>query len=102
MQARTAGVNYAGSATYVTGSHSMKFGYHGYWWKDDRELHTNTQAPDVLAGHDGLADTVHLYEPARPAPERRVRLVDTIVVYQKPALRPRSSPHRSRGERRGH
>ncbi len=43
MQARTAGVNYTGSATYVTGSHSMKFGYQGYWWKDDRELHTNTQ-----------------------------------------------------------
>ena len=21
----------------------MKFGYQGYWWKDDRELHTNTQ-----------------------------------------------------------
>jgi hypothetical protein len=43
MHARTAGVNYTGSATYVTGSHSMKFGYQGYWWKDDRELHTNTQ-----------------------------------------------------------
>src|SRR5713226_6783248 len=43
MQARTAGVNYTGSATYVTGSHSMKFGYQGHWWKDDRELHTNTQ-----------------------------------------------------------
>jgi hypothetical protein len=43
MQARTAGVNYTGSASYVTGSHSMKFGYQGYWWKDDRELHVNTQ-----------------------------------------------------------
>jgi hypothetical protein len=43
MQARTAGLNYTGSATYVTGSHSMKFGYQGYWWKDDRELHVNTQ-----------------------------------------------------------
>ena len=21
----------------------MKFGYQGYWWKDDREMHTNTQ-----------------------------------------------------------
>src|SRR5712692_9018105 len=27
MQARTAGVNYTGSVSYVTGSHSMKFGY---------------------------------------------------------------------------
>jgi hypothetical protein len=43
MEARTAGVNFMGSASYVTGSHSMKFGYQGYWWKDDRELHTNTQ-----------------------------------------------------------
>ncbi len=43
MIARTAGVNYTGSASYVTGSHSMKFGYQGYWWKDDRELHVNTQ-----------------------------------------------------------
>jgi carboxypeptidase family protein len=40
---RTNGVNWTGSASYVTGSHSMKFGYQGYWWKDDREMHVNTQ-----------------------------------------------------------
>ena len=40
---QTAGVNYAGSASYVTGAHSMKFGYQGYWWKDDREMHVNNQ-----------------------------------------------------------
>ena len=33
-----------GSASYVTGSHSMKFGYQGYWWKDDREMFVNSQS----------------------------------------------------------
>ena len=41
---RTAGVNWTGSATYVTGSHSMKFGYQGYWWKDDRQMFVNSQS----------------------------------------------------------
>jgi hypothetical protein len=43
MIAKTNGVNWTASATYVTGSHAMKFGYQGYWWRDDRELHVNTQ-----------------------------------------------------------
>ena len=29
---------------YVTGSHSMKFGYQGNWWRDDREMHANNQS----------------------------------------------------------
>lgn len=41
---RTAGVNWTASASYVTGSHSMKFGYQGYWWKDDREMYLNNQS----------------------------------------------------------
>ena len=41
---RTAGVNWTGSASYVTGSHSMKFGYQGYWWKDDRQMFVNSQS----------------------------------------------------------
>jgi hypothetical protein len=40
---RTAGANYVATASYVTGSHSLKFGFQGHWWRDDRELHTNTQ-----------------------------------------------------------
>jgi hypothetical protein len=40
---RTAAVNYVATASYVTGSHSVKFGFQGHWWRDDRELHTNTQ-----------------------------------------------------------
>jgi hypothetical protein len=40
---QTDGANWFFSGTYVTGSHSMKFGYQGNWWRDDRELHVNTQ-----------------------------------------------------------
>ncbi len=39
----TNGTNYTFTASYVTGSHSMKFGYQGYWWADDRNLNVNTQ-----------------------------------------------------------
>jgi len=40
---KTDGANWFLSASYVTGSHSMKVGYQGNWWRDDRELHVNTQ-----------------------------------------------------------
>ena len=40
---RTRGTTWNASASYVTGSHSFKFGYQGNHWVDDRELHTNTQ-----------------------------------------------------------
>jgi hypothetical protein len=39
----TDGVNYFVSASYVTGSHSMKFGYQGDYWVDDRQLNVNSQ-----------------------------------------------------------
>jgi hypothetical protein len=39
----TDGANWFFNASYVTGSHSLKFGYQGNWWRDDREIHTNTQ-----------------------------------------------------------
>jgi hypothetical protein len=41
---KTNAVNWFGNASYVTGSHSLKFGYQGYWWMDDRELNVNNQA----------------------------------------------------------
>jgi hypothetical protein len=41
---RTNGTNWTASASYVTGSHSMKFGYQGYWWKDDRQMNVNSQS----------------------------------------------------------
>ncbi len=40
---QTDGANWFLNASYVTGSHSMKFGYQGNWWRDDREIHANTQ-----------------------------------------------------------
>ena len=40
---RTRGSTWYGSAWYVTGSHSMKFGYQGNYWRDDREIHVNDQ-----------------------------------------------------------
>jgi len=41
---RTDGANWFFNTSYITGSHSMKFGYQGNWWRDDREIHSNTQA----------------------------------------------------------
>src|SRR6185436_3751874 len=32
------------AASYITGSHSMKFGYQGNYWRDDREQHVNSQS----------------------------------------------------------
>jgi hypothetical protein len=40
---KTDGANWMLTASYVTGSHSMKFGYQGDYWKDDREMHVNSQ-----------------------------------------------------------
>jgi hypothetical protein len=40
---KTDGANWFFNTSYVTGSHNMKFGYQGNWWRDDRELHVNTQ-----------------------------------------------------------
>ncbi len=40
---QTDGANWFFNASYVTGAHSMKFGYQGNWWRDDREIHANTQ-----------------------------------------------------------
>jgi Carboxypeptidase regulatory-like domain len=40
---RTRGSTWYGSASYVTGSHSIKFGYQGNYWRDDREIHVNDQ-----------------------------------------------------------
>jgi hypothetical protein len=41
---RTRGSNWNATASYVTGSHSMKFGYQGNYWRDDREQHVNSQS----------------------------------------------------------
>jgi hypothetical protein len=41
---RTRGSNWTAAGSYVTGSHSFKFGYQGSYWRDDREMLTNTQS----------------------------------------------------------
>ena len=43
---RTQGATWNASASYVTGSHSMKFGYQGNFWRDDREIWANNQSLD--------------------------------------------------------
>jgi hypothetical protein len=40
---KTRGTTWNAAATYVTGSHSIKVGYQGNHWIDDRELNTNSQ-----------------------------------------------------------
>ena len=40
---RTSGTQWTASATYITGSHSMKFGYEGNYWRDDRQMFVNDQ-----------------------------------------------------------
>jgi len=40
----TSGSNYSFTASYVTGSHSMKFGYEGDLWTDNRQFNVNSQA----------------------------------------------------------
>jgi len=40
---RTRGTTWNAALSYVTGSHSIKIGYQGNHWIDDRELNTNTQ-----------------------------------------------------------
>jgi hypothetical protein len=40
----TRGSSWFGTASYVTGSHSMKFGYQGNHWQDDREINVNSQS----------------------------------------------------------
>jgi len=40
---QTRGSNWTAAASYVTGSHSFKFGYQGDYWRDDREMLTNSQ-----------------------------------------------------------
>jgi hypothetical protein len=41
---RTRGSTWNAAGTYVTGSHSMKFGYQGNFWRDDREIFANDQS----------------------------------------------------------
>jgi hypothetical protein len=46
---RTSGTTWNVAASYVTGTHSLKFGYQGNHWRDDREMHVNNQDLGYLA-----------------------------------------------------
>ena len=53
---KTDGANWFFQAR-ITGSHSMKFGYQGNWWKDDRGEFTNNQSlAYTLTGGTRLAN----------------------------------------------
>jgi hypothetical protein len=53
LENRTRGSNWNASASYVTGSHSIKVGYQGNYWRDDRTMLTNNQrlAYSFVAGN---------------------------------------------------
>jgi hypothetical protein len=44
MENSTNALDWRAAASYVTGAHSLKIGYQGNWWKDDRRIYTNSQA----------------------------------------------------------
>ena len=62
---KTDGANWFLSSSYITGSHSMKFGYQGNWWKDDRAEYTNDQSlAYTFTGGTKAADGTFI--PSRP------------------------------------
>jgi len=74
LVAKTDGANWFTNASYITGSHSMKFGYQGNWWKDDRGEYTNSQSLQyTLGGGTRAADGTFI--PSRPT---------TITEYANP------------------
>src|SRR5215470_1085235 len=64
---KTSGTTWNFTGSYVTGSHSMKFGYQGNLWKDDREMHTNSQSlAYTFFGGKALAPFGSITEYANP------------------------------------
>src|SRR6185369_16346413 len=68
---KTDGANWFLSSSYITGSHSMKFGYQGNWWKDDRAEFTNSQSlAYTLTGGTYVTDPAtgaRTFAPSRPS-----------------------------------
>jgi len=68
---KTDGANWFLYSSYITGSHSMKFGYQGNWWKDDRAEYTNNQSlAYTLNGGAYVTDPVtgaRTFVPSRPS-----------------------------------
>ena len=77
---KTDGANWFAQGSYITGSHSAKFGYQGNWWKDDRGEYTNTQSlAYTLTGGARLPDGS--FRPSMPSSDHRVR---QPVLRQRP------------------
>jgi hypothetical protein len=74
---RTRGSTWNAAANYVTGSHSMKFGYQGNYWRDDREISVNNQALQytfVGAPGGGIPYTITQYANAYNVNARAMQL----------------------------
>ena len=71
---KTDGANWFMSSSFITGSHSMKFGYQGNWWKDDRGEYTNNQSLAYTFG-GGTRGADGSFIPSRP---------NTITEYANP------------------
>ena len=69
---KTDGANWFLNASYVTGSHSMKFGYQGNWWRDDREA-ARQYAEPVVHLHARRADFDHRVRESRTSTTRARR-----------------------------
>jgi hypothetical protein len=63
---KTDGANWFFNGSYITGSHSLKIGYQGSWWRDDRAEFTNNQSlAYTLTGGSRAADGTFI--PSRPS-----------------------------------
>ena len=73
---KTDGANWFLNASYVTGSHSMKFGYQGNWWRDDREIARQHAEPGVHL-HAWRSDFDHRVR--EPLLQQRARGDDVVL-----------------------
>ena len=98
---KTRGSTWQATASYITGSHSMKFGYQGNYWRDDREMHVNSQSLGYQAVSIPGLDFFPLSIQAVHQPVRGERSGDADVVLRagsvdhQPADSPGSAPLRS-------
>ena len=84
---KTDGANWFLNTSYITGSHSLKFGYQGNWWKDDRGEYTNNQslAYTFTGGRRLVAnDPTSPFIPSTPS---------SITEYHEPVPQQRACGH---------
>jgi hypothetical protein len=76
LENKTSGANWTATASYVTGTHSMKFGYQGNYWRDDRSQFVNSQS----LGYIGL-NLPFLISPANPTGFTPISLQEYINPF---------------------